>query len=183
MLGSHGETMRGLLRPGFHSGTVPKLHRKTRHAIESGDRAKVSRFHHELEHAAEGVHRFVERELAPLLAGHNDWGGVPVHVGGVHFGCQRAEIELHAAALSPEPLVLAFENLDGTIEAAIVQRGWADKLNAAQSEILLFALRGLFDMAASAQYDGRERNAETPATPGYASLATPVTWDEWSKKW
>ena len=29
-LGHHGETGRGLLRPGFHSGTIPKLYRKLR---------------------------------------------------------------------------------------------------------------------------------------------------------
>src|SRR5207237_6509609 len=32
MIGSHGETMRGLLRPGVHSGSVPKLFRKLRYA-------------------------------------------------------------------------------------------------------------------------------------------------------
>src|SRR5262249_58981978 len=32
MVGSHGETLARLLRPGFHSGTLPKLHAKLRKA-------------------------------------------------------------------------------------------------------------------------------------------------------
>src|SRR5262249_50941830 len=34
-VGSHGETVRRLLHPGFHSGTLPKLYARQRHAEEA----------------------------------------------------------------------------------------------------------------------------------------------------
>src|SRR5208282_370442 len=40
-IGSHGETMLRLLRPGFHSGTVPKLYRKLRRAERRGQKRKT----------------------------------------------------------------------------------------------------------------------------------------------
>ena len=86
----------------------------------------------ELEHVAEGVHRFAERELVPLLAGCRDWGGVAVSVETIRFGVQRAEVELAAPSLGRDAFVLALENVGGQIEASIVRIGWADKLTDAQ---------------------------------------------------
>ncbi|HEY1189271.1 MAG TPA: hypothetical protein VGE74_16585, partial [Gemmata sp.] len=183
VIGSHGESMRRLLRPGFHSGTVPKLHRRARHAVEHGDRAKATHLHHELDHAAEGVHRFVERELLPLLAGRPEWAGAAVHVGAVRFGCQRAEIELTAPALGRDPLVLAFENIGGTIEASVARTGWTDKLTEGQRESLVAALRGLLDMGAAARYEALPRDRSGTPAPGFAALAHPVSWAEWTARW
>jgi hypothetical protein len=183
MIGSHGESMRGLLRPGFHSGTVPKLHRKSRKALAAGDRARVAVLHHDLEHAAEGVHRFAERELVPLLAGSRDWGAVAVEVSAMRFGVQRAEVEFAAPALGRDPFVLAFENVGGTIEAYIAAPGWADKLTDAQREVFAFALRGLLDMAAAARYDVYARDPDAPAEPGFGALTRRVAWAEWVARW
>src|SRR5205085_615439 len=120
MLGSHGETMRGLLRPGFHSGTVPKLFRKLRRASPE----KEDRLHHDLEHAAEAVHRFVERELVHMLARCPEWAGAALRVGAVRFGCRRATIELLSPAPGTDVFSLAFEIVGGQIEASVEQRGW-----------------------------------------------------------
>ena len=183
MLGSHGESMRGLLRPGFHSGTVPRLHRKARHALDKGDRAEAARLHHELDHAAEGVHRFVERELLPLMAGSANWGGVAVEVGAVHFGCQSAEVELVAPALGRDPFVITFENVGGLIEASIQLLGWANQLTEGQRGVLTFALRGLLDMGATARFGNRERTTEGTPEHGFSALDRRVTWAEWADLW
>jgi hypothetical protein len=182
-LGGHGESMRGLLRPGFHSGTVPKLHHKARRALALGNRPRAALVHHELEHTAEGVHRFVARELVPLLAGCRDWGGLGVQVAAVRFGVQRAEVELVAPTLGPDPLVIAFENVGGSIEASVVAPGWSDKLTEARHAVLVFALRGLLDMAATARLHSRTRAPDAPEEPGFGSLARSVSWDEWVQRW
>ena len=181
-VGSHGESVRGLLRPGFHSGTVPALFRKARRAHAKGDRAKLSHLHHELEHAGEGLHHFVARELLPLLAGAPDWN-VPLKLGEVKFGVQRAEIELHAPGLGRDPFVLALENVNGEIEASVPHAGWADKLTEAQRAVFVFALRGVLDMAAATRYDGRERTEAAPADNALAALAHRVTWAQWVARW
>jgi hypothetical protein len=183
MVGSHGESVRGLLRPGFHSGTVPKLYRKTREALARGNQAKVALRRHDLEHAAEGVHRFAERELVPLLAGSRDWGGLEVGVTAVRFGVQRLEIELAAQALGRDPFVLALENVGGVIEGSVARVGWADKLTTAQRAVFVFALRGLLDMAAATRYDGRDRTPDAPEEPGFGALVRPVNWAEWVERW
>ncbi|QJW93379.1 hypothetical protein [Frigoriglobus tundricola] len=183
MVGSHGESMRGMLRPGFHSGTVPKLYRKARQAIAAGDRPRAALAHHDLAHAAEGVHRFAERELLPLLAGSNEWGGVAVEVAAVRFGVQRVEVDLAAPALGRTPFVLAFENMSGQVEASVAQLGWADKLTEAQRGVFRFALRGLLDMAAGATYEGRARTPDAPDAPGLDALARRVAWGEWVRRW
>jgi hypothetical protein len=182
-IGSHGETMRALLRPGFHSGTVPKIYRKARRALATGNPARSAVLHHDLEHAAEGVHRFAGRELVPLLVGCGDWGGVAVEVAEVRFGAQRAEIELAAPSLGRDPFVLAFENIGGLIEASVATPGWADKLTDSQRRVLVFALRGLLDMAVTAKFDGRTRTPDAPEEPGFSALVRQITWDEWVKRW
>ena len=183
MLGSHGESMRGLLRPGFHSGTVPKLHRKARKALAAGDRARAALLHHDIEHAAEGVLRFAERELTPLLAGSSDWGGVAVEVAAVRFGVQRAEMEFAAPALGRDPFILAFENVGGLIEATVAAPGWTDKLTDAQRATLVFALRGLLDMGAAARFDSVERTPDAAEAPKFGALARRVSWAEWVQRW
>lgn len=56
--GSHGETARGMLVPGFHSGTIPALFRRARHGTSSSD---------DFEHARHAVERFIHGSfLSPL---------------------------------------------------------------------------------------------------------------------
>jgi hypothetical protein len=135
-IGHHGETMRGLLRPGFHSGTVPKLFRKLRanHEESVPSDRKTHQLHHELDHAREAIRKLVERELLPLVGTGS--------VGVVTVGCQRVEVEI---ANGPSPLVLGWE-LDGDeVRGEVVDRGW---LAAADEKRVLAALDGLWAVTA-----------------------------------
>ena len=71
MIGHHGETMPRLLRPGFHSGTVPKLfdrlRRADRRARRSGAGVAAHRPRESLHHVEASVRHFIERELLELL--------------------------------------------------------------------------------------------------------------------
>lgn len=177
-IGSHGESMRGLLRPGFHSGTVPTLYRKLRHA----DPTRATWLHHELVHTAEGVSRFVERELIDLLE-RSSWRQLHIRVDDVHFGCQRLAIEL-TSSIGGDSVVLAFENIGGRIEASLDSMGWFDHLTEPQRVVLVAALRGLLDMAAAERVDGKDRVEGTVAPVlGCSDLARRVTWTEWSERW
>jgi hypothetical protein len=179
MLGSHGETMRGLLRPGFHSGTVPRIFRKLRHASD----AKRTKLAHDLEHVAEAVQRFVERELIHLLSHSSDWGGLSVEIEQVRFGTQRLSVEIAAPTLGRDVFALDFENVNGQIEACIAHIGWADKLTEPQRVVFVAALRGLLDMAAVECVDGRERSADAVGGPGFDGLIRRMTFAEWSQQW
>ena len=171
VIGSHGESMRGLLRPGFHSGTVPKVFRKLRKADHRGNRTATTRLHHDLQHAGEGVQRFLERELIPLLERNPFWGGLPIAVEGVRFGCQRTVVEFEGAAR----FAVAFENRDGRISARV--EASLDGLAIPQREALVAALSGIFDMGAAEFVDHRERN------PAGEALSRTNTWSEWVARW
>ena len=168
-VGSHGESVRGLLRPGFHSGTVPKQFGKLRAAARRGDRPKADRAHHELDHVREAVHRFAERELVGLLDTRPGWADLGVAVGAVRFGCQRLVIEVVAPAVDPKAFALAFENRSGTISAGVETWGWADRLDPARRDNFRAAVRGLSDMAA--------------ADPADDDHGPPFTWADWVARW
>jgi hypothetical protein len=179
MLGSHGETMRGLLRPGFHSGTVPRIFRKLRQASA----AKRTKLAHDLEHVEEAVHRFVEREFIHLLAHSPEWGALSVEINKVRFGTQRVSVELAAPTLGRDTFVLEFENINNQIEAHITHVGWADKLTEPQRVVFVAALRGLLDMAAVERVDGRDRSEDGVGGPGFDALIRKMTFAEWTQQW
>jgi len=177
VIGSHGESLRGLLRPGFHSGTVPRWYRKLRRAQERGNRTAAARCHHELHHASEGVHRFLDREWIALL--HDDsQGSLRPVVERIRLGCQRAVVDIAAPEVGADSFILSWENRGGKIAAIIEQPGWLDKLTESQRRTVLAALRGLLDMAAVELYDGRERTPEAET-----DLLRPFPWNEWREQW
>ncbi|HEY2910406.1 MAG TPA: hypothetical protein VGI99_09170, partial [Gemmataceae bacterium] len=177
VIGSHGESLRGLLRPGFHSGTVPRWYRKLRRAQERGNRTSAARCHHELHHAAEGVHRFLEREWIALLHDGSEGCLRPALVR-IRLGCQRAIVEIAAPEVGADSFILSWENRGGKIAAAIEQPGWLDKLTESQRGTVLAALRGLLDMSAVELYDGRERTPEAET-----DLLRPFPWNDWRERW
>lgn len=180
MIGSHGETMRGLLYPGFHSGTVPKLFRKLRHA----EQPKASRLQHDLDHIAETTQQFAAREFVDLLDRCPDWGKINIQVVEVRFGCQRLVIDFAAPGLGYDHFIIAFENVDGQVEANIEQTGWVDKLTDKQRATFVAALRGLLDMAAVQTINGRSRvEGPAPLGPGFDDLARTLSWAEWVERW
>ena len=73
-VGSHGETMLRLLKPGFHSGTLPKLYHKLRRLDRKAAsfRRSVRRqaLYEKLHHCEEAIRHHVERELFALSLIH-----------------------------------------------------------------------------------------------------------------
>lgn len=116
-IGHHGETMRGLLRPGFHSGTVPKLFRKLRALRDTAnpDDRKRRHLRHELHHVEEAVQRQLKWELLPFL---ND---PAIRVERVALGCRRIEATLAKGA---GRLTLAWELIDGEVVGETVFENW-----------------------------------------------------------
>ncbi|QEL18234.1 hypothetical protein [Limnoglobus roseus] len=155
-VGHHGETVRRLFRPGFHSGTVPKLYRKLRllHDSATDLPAKVEKVHDELHHLAESLSHLVERELFPLLNEPH------LSLGRVTLGCQRVGVEL--ANGTADPLVLAWELEGDAVFADVVRRGWLASIDDARTKTVLMAVAGL--------------NAK-------AAVPNPVRWEDWVKFW
>jgi hypothetical protein len=172
-LGHHGETMRGLLRPGFHSGTVPKLFRKLRRAERKADRtgkpADVGKSTHGLDEVRHAVELFTERELVPLLRTADCWKGLTPRAGAVRVGVQSVSTELVLPVLG-EVVTVVFTHADGLIAARLDPPGWDRKPTADQAAVLRTALAGFAEMGCA------------PAPSGCVE-AGGRTWDVWVALW
>lgn len=107
-VGRHGETIRRLLRRGFHSGTVPKAFARLRRyqggrfvggvarLIGSGrpSAGKAARALGQLEAAAADIGRFVERECLRLLASVPAYRHRQVVVRDVHLATSSLRVRL-----------------------------------------------------------------------------------------
>jgi hypothetical protein len=150
IVGHHGESVAGLLRPGFHSGTVPKLFAQLRQAeqqaLVTGSRRLVRKRRLELEHVEEAVAHLIERELLWFLHASRRWHHQPIELGHITLDTTRIRMELTGPADS-EPLWLAFEEQAGWLVARIEQPGWLPRLNEPQRAALADALLGLYQRA------------------------------------
>src|SRR5262249_4884232 len=113
VIGHHGETMVRFLRPGFHSGTLPKLYADLRPSERPSHRRRswrAARKQREaLQHVEERIQHFFERELLVLLRSTKGWGGERILVGTVVTGSNRVRVELACPQLGADPLEVAFE--------------------------------------------------------------------------
>jgi hypothetical protein len=144
-IGHHGETMGALLKPGLHSGTVPKLWAKLRRAARKGEGA-AEKHKEALREVAEAVEHFVDRELVALLAASPGWEGGRVHVAHVALASNQVRVTL-AQAAGAEPCVIAFEEQSGFLLADVARAGWAATIEGGSRVILENALAGLYQRA------------------------------------
>jgi hypothetical protein len=147
-IGHHGETMLRLLRPGFHSGTVPKLFRKIRRAHRKARQtrepvAELVRKHvDQLDHVRHSLVHYVERELFYLLRQCPAWRH-ELELGEISLATNRICIELRCEKLGPDACQLTFEEQKGWLLAGL-KAGWAASLAEDERESFRDALIGLY---------------------------------------
>jgi hypothetical protein len=126
--GSHGESVAQLLRPGFHSGTLPKAFAKLRRAHQSAEKRghgraadgvpgggvahdgvagdghdfplAVHKHLEAIEHVDESLRRFAERAFVALLNRHPAFAGTPVALAGTKLGATRIVLLFECPAAS-----------------------------------------------------------------------------------
>ncbi len=127
-VGSHGETVARLLRPGFHSGTLPKLFRRLRR-LEHQE-ASFRRFSSrraggdQLEHVEKAIRSFAERELISLLNCCRVWKDAGLQCGHVHAASNSFYVELECSGLGTIPVRLLFQEQSGWVAALVPETGW-----------------------------------------------------------
>jgi hypothetical protein len=148
IVSQHGETLPRLLRPGFHSGTVPKLFAKVRVLAGGEEAGKLRKQLNALDHVREELIRFVERDLLGLVAGSKAWGERPgVRVASVTLGTTRVRIELASRSLPGDSVLLDFEELAGWLVAGITRAGWLAHGRPYQLLVWHDALAGFYKLA------------------------------------
>ncbi len=144
MVGSHGEHVIQLMRPGFHSGTLPRLYARLRRAGGARERKHEEALHH----VEEAVRRFVQRELIDYLTHSRAWGlSASLAVGEVPLATNRIRIELCCAALAGDSVLLDLEHEGGRLLADVSRSGWLGTLTAQQRAVFATALTGLYKKA------------------------------------
>jgi hypothetical protein len=149
LVGSHGETVLRLLRPGFHSGTVPKLYAKLRRGERRREGKAIRKQREALHHVAEAVRHFVERGLAAVLAGSKSWGALPPpRVGAITLATRRIHIELGCPLGEGPSVFLDVEEHEGWLVAGFGRdAGWLARLTPDQRLALSDTLAGFYKLA------------------------------------
>ncbi len=146
MIGHHGETLPRMLRPGFHSGTLPKLYAKLRRAerqaIKTGDGRAARRHIESLHEAEESIRRFAERELLAYVNGTPTWAGQSLRLAAVAAGSNRVRVELACSAAGHERLIVSFDEQSGWLLAGAVDPRW--RISREQMAVLELALTGFY---------------------------------------
>ena len=157
-IGHHGETMRGLFRVGFHSGTVPKLYRKLRKHHEAGmpDRRLLAREHNDLEHLQQAIANLITREILPLWNQNSELRECQITVGSVTLGCQSATIEL-SAATGDRPLQILIAMQGEQIFGSVQEYSWAKSLSATAMRSLETGIHGAFAFCAVSEPKSLDR--------------------------
>jgi hypothetical protein len=176
VIGSHGETMLRLLRPGFHSGTVPKLFGKLRRAERRGSERAAHRYHEGLHHAEESLRAFVEREFVHLLAQSRSWGGLRLVLQQVGLATNRVRLVLACPDLPGELVEVRFDYCAGWLVAGVRGPGWLARLSGPQREALRAALAGLYKLAGVDLTREQVADLLPPAAPYRVTRCGLVAW-------
>jgi hypothetical protein len=171
IVGHHGETVLRLMRPGFHSGTLPKLFARLRHGRGRSPRKQYEALHH----LRERLRQFVERNLFAILSGSKSWGNaVPLHVGEIHIATNRIRIELAGPTAS---IHVDFEQHGGRLLAGLTcsaayRETWSSRLTPEAGMAFRDALGGFYELA-GVELVREQREAPLP----------PIRWEDWVQTW
>jgi hypothetical protein len=147
-VGSHGETLTRLLRPGFHSGTLPKIFRKLR-KLEHRD-SSLGRFtsrrsaQEQLHHVEKAIRFFVDRELIALLQKSPSLENLKVTCTTIQTASNSFSIELVGSTHSDEPAQFRFQEQSGWLIVTIARTGWLELIPSEQRNSVLHALEGFY---------------------------------------
>jgi len=150
-IGRHGETLRRLLNPGFHSGTIPKLFRKLRrgerHVLRMLDELADRKPRKALAEVEEAISHFVDRELLALLQNSHYNCLAQLTTGHIHLGCTSLRIELRGPSREEQIALIAFELRDGSLIARIDRAEWLEQLAESDMTAMGLALAGWYKRA------------------------------------
>lgn len=199
MIGHHGETMRRLLLPGFHSGTIPrlfaKLRRAEREAYRTGHHAAARKVHHAIQHVEAPIRHFVERELGAILVESGRFSREEFALDHVRMATNRVEIVVSLANTEDRKLRLTFEDEDGRLLARVRDGGLRSSLDADRRGVLDAATAVMAARAGAEEFvpdppiggdhssTATEDDALLPAATSAAKGRIAISWDRWVDYW
>jgi hypothetical protein len=151
LVGSHGETVLRLLRPGFHSGTVPKAFSRLRRAVHRSDArkraARAEKQREILHHVEQALRHFTQCDLLFFLQQGGPWEGAELRVGHIVLGLHSIQIELVGAGANAGRAWIELEDCGGWLVATIKDEGWVGTLDGERRRVFRNALLGFYKKA------------------------------------
>ncbi|MDA1202484.1 MAG: hypothetical protein O3C39_12465, partial [Planctomycetota bacterium] len=177
-VGRHGESMRRLLLPGFHSGTIPKLFGKWRRDVDrQGDTISRSRAEEHLAELSHDIAAFVDDECLGLLRRSRLLADLPLEVGEVRLATNRVTIALVSETLPGGPLEIELGQQGGTLISRLATAGWLDGLREDRRRLVRLALAGL-DCLCGVDFTTVSDAGRTESLP-----VEPIAWVDWQATW
>jgi hypothetical protein len=177
VIGHHGETMIRLLRPGIHSGTIPKWFAKLRKAaradLRTGSGDNKAKPIDALHHVEASVRRFVEREFLELLRESRVFGEHMPALERIRLTTNCVRMEFGHPRFESIPVCLEFQLVDGKLRGVVTAAGWENDLTEDQLATWRVALGGLNLLAGAPA----ERVSQDPCVLAFDS------WDAWVVWW
>ncbi|MGE3809121.1 MAG: hypothetical protein AB7K24_31035, partial [Gemmataceae bacterium] len=202
VIGHHGETMTRLLRPGIHSGTIPKLFARiraaAREARQAGTHKRLEIQLEHLHHLDEAIHHFVERELLGILRRSRAMQAVPLELAHLHLTTDAVQVKLGSPAQRGASFQFTLAEISGRLVAMIDDAALLERLERPQRQAVLAALMGCYQLAgvefvwehvveATGLAPFQIRTRLLPTESGEESLPsfrqTPITWENWVAAW
>lgn len=181
MVGSHGESVVGLLRRGFHSGTLPKQFGRYRRARRDGRDKAASKRRDALHHVEEAVRRFVDREVVALLNECQAVGSSGLSVGPIRLATNRVRVDLLTASDEAPALTMGLEERPWGLVAGVADSRWLSTLDDHERLALNAALLGLFKLCGGERVQKPGDSVDGP--PLLILTAVEVPWLVWSRFW
>jgi hypothetical protein len=205
LVGHHGETAARLLRPGFHSGTIPHLYARWRTNLRRGKGQSARKQEEGLHEVTECLTRFIDRSLLALLAVSRSWGtSVPLELERIRLATGRIRFELACKAFHGERLVIDLELHSRWLLAGITQPAFLNRLHHEQRKAFADALAGFYKLAgvqlvreqleSPAQAPNSYWITRTELVPldkssppvklePFLFSAVPIAWKDWVEVW
>jgi hypothetical protein len=195
IVGSHGETVVRLLRPGFHSGTLPKLFARLRRAERSRGRETAALKRRDaLHHVEQSFRRFVERDVVALLRESQTPSTAEVSAGSIRLATNRIRLELITPDEERQSLLIDLIEHEGMMIAGVARAGWAADLTRDARGTLADALVGFFKMSGvelafprldvdSLDEVGTHLDSLTRQGKVVAMNHVVLTWTDWVATW
>ncbi|MEN6558572.1 MAG: hypothetical protein ABFC54_10375 [Thermoguttaceae bacterium] len=146
-IGSHGETIGRLLKPGFHSGTVPKRFAKLRQAERrarlSGQWQTVRKHAQALQHLERFVRNYVERDFLATLQQSRAWADRAIGLDEIWLGTASMQLVFGGGDPSAR-LRVKLEVESNLLVAGLAECGGCRSLTVPQQKALAAAILGLY---------------------------------------
>ncbi|MEN9019667.1 MAG: hypothetical protein ABF370_04070 [Verrucomicrobiales bacterium] len=174
-VGLHGETVPRLLKPGFHSGTISKLHGKMRRVEQQSDslrrRQSLDHLQERLRHIEVAIRHFTERELFATFRQHPEMRGLGLEATKIQLLPNMIALQIESkgpkAPPNTAPLQLLFQARSDWLVARVVAPGWVSDLTPAQQDIFTSSLAGIYKLSGVELVDEQIRHALTQPNAFY----------------